>query len=412
MAQAVMNNYNRNYMPALIFTLCFVGYPFLASLSSLFSYSNTSYSIYLRSFTIAACILYMLHYRPPSRGIDAASLAVLVVFWTIYLFRMAYDTTSPASNLSFDWSYYWIWAVGGCLIPAIALATRRLTIRQAPSIFPWVFVGTFAGAVFASLAGSGAVIDQAGFSLETGRLRLEALNPISLGHLGATLIVFSVWSVIYVIWNRPWMRIVPFSGLIIGGYILLASNSRGPLISTGACLIFILFMSNFRFKIRIAALCLVLAISFVPAARFVQDNFGVTTFSRMVDMSIMEDASSSIRLELYLNAIDGFMNNMWTGAGIEEPITRSYPHNVVIESFMSLGLCGGLMFVSLLTLVSLKAVFTFRMAPQSGWLSLLFLQHLVGAMFSGALYNVVYLWPAVGALISLELPMARSRQGT
>lgn len=78
-----------------------------------------------------------------------------------------------------------------------------------------------------------------------------------------------------------------------------------------------------------------------------------------------------------------------------------YPHNVAIESFMATGIFGGTAFCLILVWSTIAAVRLSR-RPAALWVSLLFLQQLIAALVSGALYLSLGMWMFAVAVVALD----------
>jgi len=95
--------------------------------------------------------------------------------------------------------------------------------------------------------------------------------------------------------------------------------------------------------------------------------------------------------------------------------TKTYPHNLVLESFMAFGVFTGVPFTFLLVYATVKALQLARLQPNCLWVTLLFVQYSVAGMFSGALSFSSALWVLmvlVVALVKAELPQQGDLQRT
>lgn len=390
----------------LLLFLAFPAYPLVTAISSQLEINNTTVSLIIRIATIVLSIANIYTaWKEMNVTSRSAVLLCFIIFWVAYVLRIINDTTDNNIDLGNENSYYWIWAIGGCLIPSLALASRKTYGEEIERFVPWIYIGLLSAAMLVLLRASGSVVAVTGQSVETGRLQLEALNPIAVGNLGASLFLLSVWGLLYLQnWRTDIYKIVVIAGIFVGAYTLVASNSRGPLVSTVACLTIIAVLSRSKYRRYVIGIGIAMAALFVPLARFLQDNYNITTLSRMLETSVTEDASSVIRIDLYNNAIAEFFESPLLGSGLEEKLARSYPHNVILEAFMSTGVVFGVVFIVLMALLSVKAIKILKNFPQFGWPSLLFFQYAIGSLFSGSLNNSVYMWAATGMMISLSGP--------
>lgn len=393
-----------DYIYLAVLVMSFPGYPLVAAFATMFGLPNTAMSIAMRGLNFGLALLLILVGMVGRGGRGApVLLLLLIVFWVAYVARLYADTLYDPPILGREVTYYWVWAIGGCLVPMLGLAMKGNRPEQADDYFRWLYVATFAACFLSMSVATGTVSNEAGMEYESGRLRLDALNPIALGHLGAMLVVLSAWALLF---HRPWSRgsrrLFLLVGLAIGGYVLLAANSRGPVLAALACFLFLLCFVSFRYKFAVMAFLVVGALAVVPLSLYLQEAHNINAFGRLFGMSLEEHAQQSSRLDLYASALEVFWANPWFGGALEDPSTRAYPHNVIVESFMALGFFVTLLFIGVLVALCYRAALLFRRYPQYGWPALLFLQYLVGAQFSGSLYGSTFLWCAIGLLLSFS----------
>jgi hypothetical protein len=395
------------YLAVLLMSL--PGYPLLvaaANLAGLPGAASSTASMIMRTLNvIVAALLILCSF---GRRRDSASnviTQILIVFWAAYFVRMFFDTFIYPDALWQEPYYYWIWAVGGSFIPMLGLARSPQQIEGTDTLFIWFFYATFAACLLAAFAASGTKVDDVGSLVETGRGRIgdDRLNPISLGHLGAMLVIQSIWAIIFFPpWRTVAMRLLVVVALCFGLYVLILANSRGPIVAAIGCLILISLFAPLRQKLLAVLLSGIGVAAILPLAQYVEDNHGISTFSRIFGMSVAESVEQSSRLGLFADALKGFWKNPWIGSSLEIPSVGGYPHNVVIESFMALGIFFGSLVVAAIALLCMRSLSLFSKYPRYSWPCLIFMQYLIGAQFSGSLYGSTYLWASVGLIVSLR----------
>lgn len=399
-APAARPRVDRIYLAVLL--LSFPGYPLVAAFGELTGLPSSTLALAMRAVNFSLALLLILIGFAVRRERSAGVILMgLTLFWLAYIIRMYVDTLYDPQFLGQDAYIYWFWGVGGCLIPMTGLALRSNRPQQADGYFRWLYLAAFFTCFMMMFIGGAETVNDAGVVVNVGRMALESLNPISLGHLAAMLLIMSAWALMFHSrWSRGWGRALPIAGIPISAYVLIAANSRGPLVAVFICLLFLLFFVNFRYKFTVLILLAVGVVTVVPLATFLEESQNINAFSRLFDQTLDQQAEQSMRLTLFQSAFDLFLASPWFGAALEDPSTRVYPHNVVVEAFMALGLFFGALFVALIVALSFRAVFLFRKFPQFGWPSLLFIQYLIGAQFSGSLYASTYLWCAIGLITS------------
>jgi len=394
----------RDYIYLAVLLISFPGYPMIAAGANLIGIESTTVSLVVRTVNaaLAAALVLSCYNRPRSLSSNLVILLCLV-FWAFYLFRIFLDTIYAPAPLGQDLSYYWIWAVGGSLLPMLGLALKPCRPEQADQYFRWFYLATLFAGLLALLSATGSMESDLYGVYATGRMRISdnRLNPIALGHLGAMLALQSIWALLFFRTRRNIIQIVStLIGLCIGFYILLAANSRGPILAFAACMIFIILYTNLRHKIFIFSIAGIVILTFVPLADYLEQTQNIPVFSRLFGTSLSENAEQSMRPYLYNRAITIFVENPWFGGALEDPLVLSYPHNVIIESFMATGVLFGIVFLCLIFLAFWISSNLLNRSYRFGWISILYIQYIVGAQFSGSLYGSTYLWCAIGLIMS------------
>lgn len=390
---------------ALYKTLMFSGiggYEIAASLTSLTNTASTPTSVAVRLIVATlAFVAIIIDFGKAAHGSRRLVLG-FCLFWYIYLLRITYATTISYEQLTFPAWYYYTWSIGVCALPMFGLSLWSPRLKDADSNFMMLFTGILLGSLLASF----------GASSVSGRLELTALNPILLGQLGTTLTVMTAW----VLLNRhqryrSTAKLIFFIAGIIGSGLLIGANSRGPIVSAAICLVFIAMTSNRRSRIYAITSLITAAIAFIPATQYIETEYGLSTYSRLFEQPQLTEENTLDRLERYSGALNAFMNNPLLGHSLEEPTIGGYPHNIFIEALMATGIIGGGLLLSLIAITLIFAIRITKEIKEYGWISVLFLQYLIAAQFSGAIYTTNYLWVTIGLVISINASLT-SKQPT
>jgi hypothetical protein len=379
------------------------GYPIVASMAVLLGLDNSLAAFGFRIVLLLASVVLIAAIVTNRVRVYRGWVWVpILVFWLFYLLRLMLDTKILVPNLSRAPTEYWMWAVGGCLVPTLALMAKP----DAPTtkIAPRVILRVTAIAVVLVLVAM-AMEMASGISrvLETGRLEIHTLNPISAGHLGGTLVLISLYSFFRdgqwrrSKWGRPALLVLVLAGLTL----VVLSGSRGALGATAICAT-VFGISKMRRRggvLVFVGICL-LAVGTYQAAVFAEDRLGLLTISRIASAaSPGHDAGASDRLQLLSDSWDQFLEAPLLGSGLEEANRGDYPHNVVVEAFMATGVIGGAAFALVMigtAWVAVRAVFT---SATSSWLALICLQYLVGAQVSGSVWGNTIMWSLIAATL-------------
>jgi O-antigen ligase len=369
------------------------GFPLLVSILALFSINSTSYSIALRAIILGLSLwlLFKLLIDNKVKITKGIFWVPLTIFWIAYLIRLYIDTLiNPSYALSRAVEEYWIWAVGACLIPMLGLLTYSRSdyvIKLDKICFFFVLVAS----CLTLVSGSTEYVKD-DVVHDIGRLNLSSLNPISVGHLGGTLALLSVWFLLSKE-SLAWaIKLVLVSSIILGFYLILTSGSRGPLISVIISLIIYIALSGKSGYFRI-----IFAISFVTLLFYYLtlyiDSSGAYSILKRIESTFSgNDASFLGRQTSFSGAVEQFLDSPIFGDSIEEKITEFYPHNVILEAFMATGLLGGLAFLWFMAMAFRASMNIMKMNVANAWIAIIFLQYFVGAQFSGAIYISTIMW--------------------
>jgi hypothetical protein len=396
-----------SYSLSIGLALSFAGYPLGAAISDLFDLNNTMLSIVVRTVIGYVAMFFFVKFISEKKLVNSENIIKLsILFWALYLTRMFYDTVISDQYMFFKPYEYWLWAVGGSLVPMIGFAFVTGQERNGPAHFKWQFISFLIAAILISLTASTLVQSDYG-EYSSGRLNLITLNPISLGHVGTSLFLLSFWALFCWDFPRNWMMIALYVGAsLLGLFLMISSNSRGPMVSLILALAIAILTLKTAQRLVVIALSTIAAGAFVPVIIIIDALFDTSIFNRLLGQSQMEEGNVLERYDRYTIAMRAFADQPLLGVGLEVPKIGGYPHNVIVESFISVGLFGAIAFISLLIALTVKAFALLNRDTGYGWLSLLFLQYEIGAQFSGAIHSVTTFWAAAGAMIAVAWPAA------
>ncbi len=378
-----------------------LGYPIVAIISSYFGMEGRIYSIALRSIIAIISVYSVSFILLYGNAVESRFVRYfLLIFWGIYLSRLTYDTLFQDDPLAFDVSYYWVWAIGACAIPSIAVASRHYDRDEAERLWLSFMSISFFACIGALVTGSTSVETLYGYTENTGRFRLEGLDPISLGHVGATSAIVAFAGLV----ARPSaafsrnLALAIFFGL--GLFLGIVSNSRGPLVALTAGLLIVAISGKGAFRFIIPSFAFLAALIVISYSYYIDDVFGTTIYRRMVLSDQIYDESSQARLSLYEGAIRQFIESPLVGSHIEESTFGSYPHNALLESLMAIGVWGLILWAIVFRALHAGVLMAVRV-PRMSWLAAVCVQYIVAAQFSGALYSNNTFWTATALLLAI-----------
>jgi hypothetical protein len=334
-------------------------------------------------------------------------LNIIFIFAFVYSLRFVYE--GYGKQLFFgDYTYYFSFWFLICLIPGMGflLIDRNKPIQYLKISYLALF------SISILMISKISILKESTGSEQAGRLSGEALNPISLGAFGSTLILISFYLLIVA---RP-KRMVDLLKLRIshlmlltcifsvfsGCYLLISAASRGPIIATLIGFLILLVVAVRKsFPIAISALFsgYVIVSSFILP--YIQGE-GMANLDRLSSFGDSYEGSRTDLIEVTLRLIFENCYSFFIGYGIEIP-GYGYPHNILLESFLSTGFFGGCLF-SLACMITLWRSLKLLLGHSPwGWLGLLFIQNMILSLFSGSLYGSSGFWYLLFSVNSLWL---------
>jgi O-Antigen ligase len=370
-----------------LFVLALSGYPIAALLASWLNWDSTVASAPFRIGVVLLSLWVMarVHAGNPNRE----PLRWLFGFWLIYLVRLIWDWLIAGVPGAIEALFFFVVTV---LIPCTVLALRAqaLAERELTLLVAWVGAGICAAAV---LMYSFDIGTERSLTDQTRRLSFEAINPITLGHVATSTLIAILCLTSRRLNAVTWAALLPAA--FAAGACLILAASRGPMVALGlAAIAFAILTRRWRWLLLLALLLL---------PQLLDENREL--WSRFA--TIEEDESALTRLLLQGNAIAQFLDHPVFGSAFVELQLLMYPHNLMIEAAMALGVVGLAVLLPLLYKSGAAAVRSARAGQVI--VPLLFVQYFVGAQLSGAIYGNTALWATVALLIGLSHRPARAR---
>ncbi len=384
----------------MLLTLSLVGYPAIAPISILAHVPSYFVSVPFRAVVlglalaiIARTIVSQVRFRMTPFGI------VFSVFWILYVARMLADHILAPAALRLPLSEYLLFALGTCLLPAVAVC-----IRISPRVLNQAFHCTLLLGALAIVVNVAVIATQLSAqslaAFFTGRLASKTLDPISLAHLGVTVFILSAWGLIRRDVRGSIPVLVLLTTSLTGFAAAVMAASRGPLITlvvVGPLLLWEGFRADRRAVARIAAGMTLPALMIIWVLRNIDNVFAFTRLRGL--------ASDEVRRGLWQAGWDLFLAKPVLGGGTE-PLGM-YPHNTVLESFILFGVFSGIMYLAMVIIAARAAMLILNARSTAGWTSLVFLQVTIGMMVSGALYGPPSQWVLMLVVVSLWFAISR-----
>ncbi len=325
-----------------------------------------------------------------TRGFPGRVWVPLFFFWSIYLARLVADLLiAPIGTLMSSYEYLSL-CISSTVAPMVAILFAPSESLRRSRWLIWVLLVVASVTNLLLGFGPGAEVVEL-----TGRLQSPTLNPISLGHVGASLAIL-VASRLMVRDRYSSRRVGLAEGgsLLVGLLVMSASNSRGPIVAFLVALGFMSMSTGRGSSVaRIGGISIALLGTLSLVVFYLDEHLHFQVFSRLHSLLDPEtDVTGSDRLALIGQAWNQFLEFPLFGSAFVELESRSYPHNLLVESFMATGLAGGALFGFLLASAVVQSIHLVRRVPEAKWIGLLCVQYTAGAMFSGSLYSSTAMW--------------------
>ncbi len=331
----------------------------------------------------------------PYLSIGPISYIIQIYIW-LYLVRLFYDfmvvgveqeiVTNPFAAIFLY--------INAAIIPFYGLCFFRweqINMRKLNTAILLIFI--VMGMVSMYYIFTGKALEYLGPS---GRFQGNAsMDTIAFGHLGTSITLMAI-TLFHQKDIRLWHKLLSSFAILAGLFISLAAGSRGAIVALIICFIAYLYMNGHKMKVLIGLPILaVLLLALLPILNdFLLNTMDNHALERLY-YSIyapenMDNDVTSGRDILYDKAWHNFINSPLIGSTFF--IEGEYVHNSVLESFMGMGIFGGLLFI---IMVIYSLVVAFHMAEQEKqylFCTLLFVQYLSYSLFSRTLSMLPLFW--------------------
>jgi len=183
------------------------------------------------------------------------------------------------------------------------------------------------------------------------------------------------------------------------------SGSKGPMVAMILTIIYVNHISLGGLGEKLKRLVLVGLVLFSSWFLFTVFNFDM--FDRFSSIFSDTELSTVYRLNSYIESFYIFVNNPFFGDSIVLP-SGGYPHNILLEILMSIGVVGILLFIVLIAKVNKASKYLARVEPRYMIIIALCFQYLISFMFSGALWQASELFVLIALILSLKSNLKRS----
>ncbi len=375
---------------ALLYCLALAGYPLAAAVTTVLEYESSTISYVFRGLVVLLCLIMFMIALGRNR-LSPFPLA-LGLFLSLYLVRLLVDNFVRGL---YEADYALLFFLGINLAPAVALTCAATFYDERKTAIVMVLVAG-AGVVSILALNNLGVAPEASYFEETRRLSFSALNAITVGYTGLFAIIGSV-----ALWPRAnvWVRLLLVLLILFAGTAMVQSASRGPIVAAFAC---------------VAAIALVKRKWYIFALFLAAAAYGAV-YASTSDFALVErfqnlaaDRSANDRLAIQASSIEQALASPVLGHAYAETISYFYPHNLLIESALAMGMGGLALMLYLQIRLLLMAMELLRRGQLL--LPLMLLSAIVNANLSAALWSAPEFWINGGmTFVLLDILRRRDR---
>lgn len=378
----------------LLAMFAYDGFTYLPEESNFALLKSVYYVFIFTAFVLIAC-LQMREAKLPVHPTNLISYGIQIFVW-LYFVRLFYDfmiagveqeiVTNPFAAVFLY--------VNAAIVPFYGFQFFRwdlINLRKLNTVALLIFLTM--GTISMSYILSGKALEYIGAD---GRFMGNAsMDTIGFGHLGTTITLLAI-SLFYQKGINILHKLLSLWAIVTGLFISVAAGSRGALVALIICFIAYLYINGHKMKVLIGLPILaVLLLALLPILNDfllnTMDNHALERlYNSIYALENMDNDVTSGRDILYDKAWHNFINSPLIGSTLF--IEGEYVHNSVLESFMGMGIFGGLLFI---IMVIYSLVVAFHMAEQEKqylFCTLLFVQYLSYSLFSRTLSMLPLFW--------------------
>jgi O-antigen ligase len=242
-----------------------------------------------------------------------------------------------------------------------------------------------------------------------GRVGTEKLNPISLGAISTSMALFVLLWRSHVWWSTL-LRYALVAGLL---GVAMLTQSRGPLLGVAISLLFLFFAADGSVRRNFYQFLLIGgAVALIGGASVIVDYVSTGVARFQYDEQGMDDSALG-RVLAWSASWDQFKETPIFGDKVFEPTQMQYPHNIFIESLISLGISGSIFLIIHIYIMFISIIHIFRNKQSridEVIIALLAVKEFVQVQFSGAIWGNAGFWTASAFAIAVWSAQRRATQ--
>jgi O-antigen ligase len=383
----------------LVFLLCLVGYQLTSMIVTFLRIDSQSLTILYRAAVAGFSLIIIMSglFGKLKGRLDFW----LCLFFLLYLGRLIFDrayNTIPGNDQAL------LFFIATIMLPVGAVSLAGIDRFSDVELGRPLLVCGFLTVSLALLAQVLGLAYNAWEIYGTNDVRLEfqSLNAIALGHIAATTVLTGIFMLLNSDSPARW-RLFALATIATSSLLLVQASSRGALLSVGGGLLWFLFSRAKRAAVY-GPLLVPLALIGLSQTNIFQKTL------ETVQGGWQNDASSRDRIDAQAVAIADFWDSPIFGMHFFNPLLEAgeYPHNMVIETAMALGVVG----LSVLALIFMRLMFKLFRGYNSSHslIAMLLAQYAIGSLLSGAIWGSSSLFMLMMMALASPASVAAARE--
>lgn len=412
--QSLLSKHFLGIVSSWLVILIIGGYNLVALLAVNFKLPSTPLSIGYRAIYMTISMVLLFIYVLKRKFTLTIGNYLFLGFWIIYIGRLIYDLSIANIPLyrNLGPNYFYLYAIGGCFIPAFAVACtgKYINIQYLiKNLFYFLLINHILLTLYMITSGGGNIFLKRA-ALSAASEGENTLGPLMISLNGSFLFVLSIVSLFFGKAYKICKKNTSIFGLILGISAVFLGASRGPLIFSLFIMMVIIFYNHKYQKKNIFYLLKASFVTFflifttiyiiIPSVNWEEVNM----ISRL-EMTTQK-GRKEVRVDYYIIAWNDFISNPILGKHflINVHGIGGIVHNIYLEVLQATGIIGGLFFYGMLMSL-IKNIYQYyhRYSIVIFVISLL-LVVLGFAMTSGAIYTDPYFWVLITLTLSLTTP--------
>jgi hypothetical protein len=401
---------------SLFLTLNLAGFLAISYVPGILSVDHRAITIPFRCAMLALSLyaVYKILAVSHLRLVVSATTLLVVAFWSFYIIRFLSDAILFPVSIGSDPADIALFLFGMSL-PAFTVSYLFSEINLYKKALVWSMLALGACCAISMLRASAP--HGKSQELTSGN---DILNHIGYGHMGLTAMILGLFVLLQIgsLRRGRLLRVLAAATVCLGAFTILAASSRGAVVAAVVLLPILVYL-GLRCGSRMLTIGICIALLFVVSGSVAYlAGRGIDPTHVLWSVESYSTSSGGVyeRASLARDAWQEYLEHPILGSSIVERRSLFYPHNCIIEAFMATGTFGGSIFVLILLLAVYRAIRIAKTNVAMSWISLCFLQVLIGAMFSGGLYDNPLMWGMLGVMLGVKMPKTRDRhaksQGT